>query len=242
MANITAVGMPASLADRSKLIRMLEVTTQGCVRCILQTVASVCGDDCVKDRLHIRTGREHLHLSELHCVYACFRSVGCNSARGPVSMRAEDLVLKPQRCLEMLAEQLTKGEARAWAQAVKARAPFELSFWPQSGGRVADTYVPTGLEYGGSGVVYRGIAGSLAAYACDATSHGPIWALTSATMDEEAWQQCKGELWIDEEAGQAYARLDRSESSRAAQLGPRLGHVRRAPAAKRAHRLDQGLR
>ena len=33
-------------------------------------------------------------------------------------------------------------------------------------------------------------------------------------MDEEAWQQCKGELWIDEEAGQAYARLDRSESSR----------------------------
>ena len=58
MANITAVGMPASLANRSQLIRMLEVTTQGCVRCILQTVASVCGDDCVKDRLHIRTGRE----------------------------------------------------------------------------------------------------------------------------------------------------------------------------------------
>ena len=65
MANITAVGMPASLADRSKLIRMLEVTTQGCVRCILQTVASVCGDDCVKDRLHIRTGREHLPPSKL---------------------------------------------------------------------------------------------------------------------------------------------------------------------------------
>jgi hypothetical protein len=27
-------------------------------------------------------------------------------------MRAEELVLKPQRCLEMLAEQLAKGEAR----------------------------------------------------------------------------------------------------------------------------------
>ncbi len=58
VANITAIGMPASLADRSQLIHMLEVTTRGCVRCILQTVASVCGDDCVKDRLHIRTGRE----------------------------------------------------------------------------------------------------------------------------------------------------------------------------------------
>ena len=63
MANITAVGMPASLSDRSQLIRMLEVTTRGCVRCILQTVASVCGDDCVKDRLHIRTGPGRLHPS-----------------------------------------------------------------------------------------------------------------------------------------------------------------------------------
>jgi hypothetical protein len=60
VANITAVGMPVSLADRSRLIRMLEVTTRGCVRCILQTVASVCGDDCAKDRLHIRTGRKRL--------------------------------------------------------------------------------------------------------------------------------------------------------------------------------------
>jgi hypothetical protein len=71
VANITAVGMPASLADRSHLIRILEVTTRGCVRCILQTVASVCGDDCVKDRLHIRTGREHIHPSESATPPAC---------------------------------------------------------------------------------------------------------------------------------------------------------------------------
>jgi hypothetical protein len=61
MTNITAVGMPSSLADRLQLIRMLEVTTRGCVRCILQTVASVCGDDCVNDRLHIRTGQKPFH-------------------------------------------------------------------------------------------------------------------------------------------------------------------------------------
>ena len=121
-------------------------------------------------------------------------------------------MLKPQRCLEMLAEQLAKGEARAWAQAVEAREPFELSVWPQSGGRVADTYLPTERAYGGS-VVYRGIAGGLAAYACDPTAHGPVWVLSSATMDEAALQQCDGELWIDD-AGQAYAQLDRSESSR----------------------------
>ena len=100
-------------------------------------------------------------------------------------MRAEDLLLKPQRCLEMLAERLAKGEVRAWAQAVKAREPFELSVWPQSGSRVADTYVPIGRAYGGS-AVYRGMTGGLVAYACDAAAHGPVWALTSATMDEAA--------------------------------------------------------
>ena len=204
VANITAVGMPASLADRSRLIRMLEVTTRGCVRCILQTVASVCGDDCVKDKLHIRTGRERLHPSDCHCGGASFRSADSNSARGPVSMRAEDLMLKPQRCLEMLAQQLAKGEARAWAHTVETSEPFELSVWPKSGGRVADTYVPTDRVYGGS-AVYRGIAGGLVAYACDAATHGPVWALSSAASDEAAWQRCEGDLWIDEEAGEAYS-------------------------------------
>ncbi len=213
MANITAVGMPASLADRSQLIRMLEVTTRGCVRCMLQTVASVCGDDCVKDKLHIRTGRERLHPSDLHYGGASFRSAGSDLTRGPASMRAEDLVLKPQRCLEVLAVQLAKGEARAWTQALEASEPFELSVWPQSGGRVADTYVPTDRVYGGR-ALYRGIAGGLVAYACDPTVHGPVWVLSSTTTDEASWQRCEGELWIDEDAGEAYAHLDRSESAR----------------------------
>ena len=127
-------------------------------------------------------------------------------------MRAEDLVLKPQRCLELLAERLTNGEARAWAQAVDAREPFELSIWPQSGDRLADIYVPTGREHGGN-PVYRGITGGLLAYACIAAKLSNTWALSSATLDEEAWQRCEGELWVDE-TGQAYTQLDRSESSR----------------------------
>jgi hypothetical protein len=125
---------------------------------------------------------------------------------------AEDLVLKPRPCLEVLAEQLAKGEAIAWAQAINAREPFELSVWTLSDGRVADTYVPIGRAYGGS-AVYRGIAGGLLAYACDAAAHGPVWALSLATTDEAAWQWCEGELWIDE-AGHAYTQLDRSETSR----------------------------
>jgi hypothetical protein len=122
------------------------------------------------------------------------------------------LELKPQRCLEVLAEQLAKGEARAWALVVMASEPFELSVWPESGDRLADTYVPTGRVYRGS-AVYRGIAGGLVAYACDATAHGRIWALSSATTDEAAWEKCEGGWWIHE-TGWAYAQLDRSESSR----------------------------
>jgi hypothetical protein len=232
VANITAVGMPASLADRSQLIRMLEVTTRGCVRCILRTVASVCGDDCAKDRLHIRTGRKRLPSVRFALRWP-FPSACSDSALGPVSMRAEDLVLKPQRCLEVLAVQLAKGEARAWAQAVEAREPFELSVWRQSGDRVADTYMPTDRVYGGS-AVYRGIAGGLVAYACDPTEHGPVWALASATTDENAWQRCEGELWIDEEAGEAYAQLVRGESSLVPLsfgigLGPCAGHLLMLP-------------
>ena len=77
MANITAVGMPSSLADRTQLIRMLEVTTRGCVRCILETVASVCGNDCVKDRLHIHTGPEPFRAfaTPLGAPSACFREI-----------------------------------------------------------------------------------------------------------------------------------------------------------------------
>ena len=122
-------------------------------------------------------------------------------------------MLKPQRCLEMLAQQLAKGEGRAWAQAVEASEPFELSVWRNSGGRLVDTYVPTGRAYGDS-AVYRGIAGGLAAYACDPSAHGPVWAFSSTILDEMGQQHCEGELWIDKEAGQAYAQLDRSESSR----------------------------
>ncbi len=99
------------------------------------------------------------------------------------AMCAEDLALKSQRCLEVLAEQLTKGEARAWAQAVDAREPFELSIWSESGGRLADTYVPTGRAYGGKSV-YRGITGGLLAYACVPAKLGPIWAFSSEKTDE----------------------------------------------------------
>jgi hypothetical protein len=45
----------ASLQNRSLIVRMLELVEADCAYCILETVASVCGEDCVKESLHLAT-------------------------------------------------------------------------------------------------------------------------------------------------------------------------------------------
>ena len=50
--------MPSSLADRALIIHLMERTAAACAKCVLQTVTSVCGADCVKERLHIATDFE----------------------------------------------------------------------------------------------------------------------------------------------------------------------------------------
>jgi hypothetical protein len=55
LSAVEAVGMPSSLADRAQLVRILEVAARACVRCILETIAFVCGVGCVTERLHLVT-------------------------------------------------------------------------------------------------------------------------------------------------------------------------------------------
>jgi len=57
-AAIASAVMPSSLADRADIIGLMERTVAACAKCVLQTVASVCGADCVKERLHIATDFE----------------------------------------------------------------------------------------------------------------------------------------------------------------------------------------
>jgi hypothetical protein len=63
-AMATAV-MPSSLADSALIIGLMERTAAACAKCVLQTVASVCRADCVKERLHIVTDFE---VEPLPCV------------------------------------------------------------------------------------------------------------------------------------------------------------------------------
>ena len=57
-AAMASAVMPSSLADRAHIIGLMERTVAACAKCVLQTVASVCGADCVKERLHIATDFE----------------------------------------------------------------------------------------------------------------------------------------------------------------------------------------
>jgi hypothetical protein len=57
-AAMASAVMPSSLADRALIIGLMERTAAACAKCVLQTVSSVCGADCIKDRLHIATDFE----------------------------------------------------------------------------------------------------------------------------------------------------------------------------------------
>ncbi len=50
--------IPSSLADRALIIGLMERVAAACAKCVLQTVASVCGADCIKEKLHIVTDFE----------------------------------------------------------------------------------------------------------------------------------------------------------------------------------------
>ena len=56
---IAVVGMPSSLADRAQLVRILEESSRACVVCILETIVSVCGAQCVVGKLHIQTDNRY---------------------------------------------------------------------------------------------------------------------------------------------------------------------------------------
>ena len=52
-AELAALSTKASLADRQSIIRLMLAASAPCINCILQTVAFVCGDECIRSMLHI---------------------------------------------------------------------------------------------------------------------------------------------------------------------------------------------
>jgi hypothetical protein len=82
-AAIQAVGMPSSLADRAQLVRMLEVAGRACVGCILESIASVCGTDCMSERLHI------IELPFTHTARLCLPELVARLSAGEASAFAQ---------------------------------------------------------------------------------------------------------------------------------------------------------
>ena len=50
---IELTGLPLSLNDRGRFISLLGATSASCAFCIAETVHSICGKSCSKERLHI---------------------------------------------------------------------------------------------------------------------------------------------------------------------------------------------
>ena len=57
-AKLAALSAKASLADRESIVSLIVAAISPCISCILQTVAFVCGDECIRNMLHLSTGEE----------------------------------------------------------------------------------------------------------------------------------------------------------------------------------------
>jgi hypothetical protein len=50
---IELMGLPSGLGDRGQVVAMLGATSAPCAFCVAETIHSVCGKNCCKERLHI---------------------------------------------------------------------------------------------------------------------------------------------------------------------------------------------
>jgi len=197
---IQRVGMPSSLADRAQLVRMLEVAARACVACILETIASVCGRDCVPERLHMT-----LHFAYIPRM--CLPELGARLSAGEASP---------------FARAVAANEPFGLTVAVPTGSPST------STDLTSDLFVPTAGPLP-EHQVYRGVDTGALVYECDPAVHGRVWALlppaflgtepTAATSPPTSsagapsWADCNGALRIDLDSGEAHSQPARTDGS-----------------------------
>jgi serine/threonine protein kinase len=192
LAAIKAAGMPSSLAERPRLIRMLEVTSRACVRCIVETIAAVCGGDCVPERLH-------LTLDYTYTPRLCLPELAARLLVGEVA--AFERAVAASEPFGLTA----------------AMMPVLAANVSSSTNLISDLFIPSP----GSGLrrkVYKGVDSGTLAYECDAAVHGRVWAVlpaaTSSSANDPSWADCDGPLRIDLDSGEAHSQPAAADVSR----------------------------
>jgi hypothetical protein len=180
---------------------MLEVPARACVRCILETIASVCGVDCVPERLHLLTDYAYNPRPCLPQLAARI-SVGEASAskRAVAANEPFGLTIGVQRGLGAVADLFI---------------PRVEPLQPQKVYRGVDTgvlaYECDPALFGRVWALLAAPSGTADAAAADASGSSATASSTLAGIESSA--VCSGALRIDLESGQAHSQLESADGS-----------------------------
>jgi hypothetical protein len=189
---IEAAGMPSSLADRAQLVRMLEMPSRACVRCILETIASVCGVDCVPERLHIVT-------DYTYAPRPCLPELAARISAGEASA---------------FAQAVAANEPFGLTIGAQADSPSMADLFVPKVGSLQQHKIYTGIDSGMlayecdpavHGRVWALLVAPSAGVATATADVGDSTAAISTSADSMRWAGCSGELRIDLESGQVHS-------------------------------------
>ena len=185
LAALESVGMPSSLTDRAQLVRMLEVTTRACVRCIVETIASVCGVDCMPERLH-------LVIDYTYSPRPCLPELAARISVGEAS--AFERAVAANEPFGM-----TVGAQAGSATLSDLFLPEAASLQPHKIYRGIDTGM---LVYECDPAVHGRVWAFHAKPFATADA-----AAASTSLDTQGWASCSGELRFDLDSGQVQSQL-----------------------------------
>jgi hypothetical protein len=187
---IEATGMPSSLTDRAQLVRILEVSTRACVRCILETVASVCGIDCASERLHLAT-------DYAYSPRPCLPQLAARISVGETSAFQRAVAANQPFGLTIGAQLSSPAVGDLFVPSAGTHQPHKIYRGVDSGM----------LAYQCDPAVHGSVWALLAAPSANdaAVNVSSPAAAMSMSIDIERWANCSSTLRIDLQSGQAYS-------------------------------------
>ncbi len=203
LAALKAVGMPSSLADRAQLVQMMEVTAHACVRCIVETIASVCGVDCVPERLHLVT-------DYIYSPRPCLPELAARISVGEASAFERAVAANEPFGL-------TIGAQAGSATMSDLFVPIVGSLQARKTYRGVDSgmlaYECDPMVHGRMWALRAEPYATADTAAADAI--GASATANSTSLEDASWASCSGELRIDLESGQVHSQsADADYSSR----------------------------
>ncbi len=166
------------LHDVESVLVALNETSAPCRRCILSTVASVCGDTCAREHLH-------LMLDEPINATVCVLS------------DLADILSAAQAA--SLANAVRSN--RAFGLSITLPANFEASGDSTATVVVRDLFLPT-EETLQDQQVLRGSDSNHSIFACSRVDLLDTWVI-SLSRDRSTWARCEGDVWIGRLSGKA---------------------------------------